>query len=427
MLEWLSDWKHYIAAAVIGCLVRGAVYHFFPLVNPVLTGILVLWPLFLIAEGLVHHRFHLGKIQVVLLLFLGSALVSTLLNLNSIRAWEQGSLTESFLSLFYGLSLVLFLYGLSRDGKEAENIPFVNRLFLAVWGYTILLCIGSVVLLYCYRAGIDLPGGIGSASHIFTYGHMGEETRFCGLFGYSNEGGNLCALCAPLAFYLAEQKKLPVWLAGLSIVLLVYVIYLLDVRTSMAALLFCILLLSWRYLQKKTGTGRALLICLAAVILLAGAALVLKQDAVMHYWAQYQEDPRKTIIFLTTGRSEYWELAVQGFLTKPLFGYGWLNNSYIGFYFDNHNLFFNILLWTGAAGTILFLTASVLIFRALSRADTEGRYGLVLIIAAVFVQAMLDRAIMGTANASVETMLFWLACGLLAEGRRKPETGSKNI
>ncbi len=423
MLEFIRDRRHYIAAAVIGCLVRGMVYHFFPVINPILTGMLVIWPLFLIIDDLVCHRFKTDRIQVLLLGFLAAAFVSTVLNLESIRAWKFGSPADSFLSLMQGLSLVLFFYGCTRFSAEEESGPFLKRLFLAVWGYIVLLALGSAVLFALYRAGIDLPGGFGGADQIFTYGHMGEETRFCGLFGYSTDGGNLCALAAALAFFLAEQKKIPAWLAGISAVLLVYVIVLLDVRTSIVALLFCLLLAGWRFLQKKTGTGKSLLICAAAVVLLVIAAVILKRDAIMEYWILYQENPRKTIIFLTTGRSEYWELAFRGFLTKPLLGYGWLNNTYIGFYFDNHNLFFNILLWTGAIGTVLFVSASVLLFLRLCKADSTGRFGLVLIIGAVFVQAMLDRAIMGTANASPETMSFWLACGALLNGRRKPDSG----
>jgi hypothetical protein len=49
--------------------------------------------------------------------------------------------------------------------------------------------------------------GLSSAEKLFTYGHLGEETRFCGLFGYSTVGGNLCSLAILLGIYLAEQEK----------------------------------------------------------------------------------------------------------------------------------------------------------------------------------------------------------------------------
>ena len=419
MLEYIRDWKNYSAAAVIGCLVRGAVYHFFPFVNPILEGMLVIWPLILIIDGILHRQFHPDRIQWLLLGFLAAALISTVINLDSIQSWEHGDPAESFRSLFYGLSAVLILYGFSSHRPETDAVLFLNRLFLVIWGYIVLLSAGSVVLFVLYRMGIDLPGGFGGASQIFTYGHMGEETRFCGLFGYSNAGGNLCALAAPLAYYLTEQKKLSGWLAAGSAALLAYTIYLLDVRTSMVALLLCAVMIGWRILEKKAGTGKAVVISAVTLAVLAGVAGYLKQETILQYWAQYQEDPRKTIIFLTTGRSEYWELAVQGFLTKPLLGYGWLNNTYIGFYFDNHNLFFNILLWTGAVGTILFFTAFILLVVKVCRADMHHRYGLLLVLAAVFVQAMLDRAIMGTANASAETMVFWLVSGMLVFGKTK--------
>ena len=39
---------------------------------------------------------------------------------------------------------------------------------------------------------------------------------------------------------------------------------------------------------------------------------------------------------------------------------------------------------------------------------------IILILLAVFVQSMLDRAVMGSANSGVETMCFWLCAGVLA-------------
>ena len=258
---------------------------------------------------------------------------------------------------------------------------------------------------------IALPGGLGGAEQIFTYGHLGEDMRFCGLFGYSTDGGNLCALAAALAVYLYEQKKLPLILTVLSIALSAYTIYLLDVRTSMLTLLLGAMALGVYLLGKRIGKKKAAGLVLAAAVILIAAVLVLKKGTIDHYLTLYREDPRKTLSFLTTGRSKYWEAAVLGWLEKPILGWGWLNNSYIGYYFDNHNLFFNLLLWTGAAGTGLFLLFTVLwLIQAIRKKQNQG-IGMILILLAVFVQSMLDRAIMGSANAGVETMVFWLCAG----------------
>lgn len=413
MLEFLLDRKHCIAFLVIGWLVRGMVYHFFPLFNSILLWLTAVWIGIILISEIVKKEIRIDAIAIAGCAFLAVMILSTAINHRSIEIWEEIDFSESVFSIIEAIGLLCVLFPAAKHEETDRYRKFLNHLFLAVVCYINLLALGSVILFVCYRMNIALPGGFGGAEQIFTYGHLGEDMRFCGLFGYSTDGGNLCALAAALAVYLYEQKKLPLILTVLSIALSAYTIYLLDVRTSMLALLLGAMVLGVYLLGKRIGKKKAAGLVLAAAVILIAAVLVLKKGTIDHYLALYREDPRKTLSFLTTGRSKHWETAIRGWLEKPILGWGWLNNSYGGRYFDNHNLFVNLLLWTGAAGTGCFLVHMVLwIVRAVKNRKNRG-IGMLLALLAVFVQSMLDRAIMGSANAGVETQCFWLIAGWL--------------
>lgn len=418
-MSFVLDRKNYIAVVVIGYLIRGMIYHFFPLINEILLWITILWPLLILGNDIRNRRWKPDRFQLPLCLFLLAALVSTVVNL---RFYIDPNIIEpidAIYSIVQGVALVLILLPYA---KEEQSETTLTHLFRIIWSYVVLLAAGSIALLICYKLNISLPGGLSDADHIFTYGHMGEETRFCGLFGYSTDGGNLCAMAAVLTLYLYQHKQLPRVISVIGLFLLMYTIYLLDVRTSMVELLAVGIVIAFLWLKKRFGTWKTIVVIALVLGIGIVGLLVLKQDAIQGYLAMYREDPRKTVIFLTTGRSEYWEYAWNGFLARPLLGWGWLNNSAIG-YFDNHNLFFNLLYWTGGIGTLSVLWFTVLVIRECFQGALNGRYSLGLIILAIGVQSMLDRAILGTAHTAVETMVFWLVLGLLIYGGEKKRSG----
>lgn len=416
MLDFLLDRKHCIAFLVIGWLVRGMAYHFFPLVNEILTCGTVFWIAVILISEMIKKNRRFDWLTIILFGLLAVMILSSVLNYESIRLWKDLNVMDVAVSIIEAVGLFFILFTAAKYEESDSFIRFLKRLFLAVFCYVILLAAASVFLFLCYRMNISLPGGFGGADQIFTYGHMGEETRFCGLFGYSTDGGNLCVLAVALAVYLYDQKKLPLFITVSGIILLAATIYLLDVRTSMIALILNAFLAGGFLLSKRMGRKRAVIVMTVLLAVGAAAVFVLKQDAIRYYLDLYREDPQKTLRFLTTGRSTYWAKAVQGWKEKPLFGWGWLNNAYIGMFFDNHNVFFNLLLWTGAAGTVLFVIFALLWFIHVTRRRSNVSIGAVLIIMTVCVQAMLDRAILGTANTGVETMCFWLCTGLMAYG-----------
>ena len=376
--------------------------------------ITIIWPLIIFFNDIRKGIEMPDIMQIFLCLFLISALISTLTNLSSIQDYQYLTISDSFLSLWQVMILTCILFPWA---KKEKTQPFFIRVCFITWLYIFLLAMGSLFLYLCFRMNIILPGGLGSAEQIFTYGHLGEKSRFCGLFGYSADGGILCTLCVLIGIYLTEQKKLPIVMTVAVSCLLILTIYLLDVRTSMLAIALIVLIIVYHYLSKKISPLKALLILMAIIILTAGVIVVIKTDTITHYVSQMRENPEDTMRFLTTGRSTHWTNAISGFLKKPIFGWGWNNSIYIT-YFDSHNLFFNLLLWTGAIGTGLFIgfiiSFLVTIIRNWKTIQKNRISSLLLLVVVIFASSMLDRAVIGTSNTAVDSSFFWLSAGLLA-------------
>lgn len=416
-MEFVLDRNIYIAVYVIGYLLRGMIYHFFPWVNEVLMVLTIVWPILIIAQDIRKGRIRPDLFQKILVAFFLAAGISTALNVSSILVNEDLELQESLLSLWQMVTLFFILFSSGNTDQPEEHHRFVSNLSLTAWAVISLLAAGSLVLFVCYRAGISFSGGIGGADHIFTYGHLGEETRFCGLFGYSTDGGNLCALALVLSVFLYETKRVPSAALLFCGVILALTIYFLDVRTSMLEVILVFFILGYRFAATKWSGKTAGILCLLLIILGIAGLMFLKQDQLSQYFSAFREDPYTTLSFLTTGRSKFWLRAIQEFTRHPFFGTGWNNNIGIGF-FDNHNLLINILLWTGLAGTVPFLLFLGLLIRKIwSNRRSVCVYrmsGLVILLSAVFFESLLDRAVLGTANTGAETSFFWLAAGILA-------------
>ena len=405
MMDFILDRKNYIAVYVIGYLLRGIIYHFFPFVNPILTALTVFWPVILLLQT-VRMKQVPDRLQISLSAFLAGAVISTLVNISEATA-------DAFLSLWQIVSLIL-IFSCAKGEDSRGFLRFYERLAWITAAVIFLLAAGSLFLLACYRMNVSLPLGLADADHIFTYGHMGEESRFCGLFGYSADGGNLCALAAVLLLYLLEKGRINRILYAAATAVFVITIYFLDVRTSMVELLVVLILLIWKQLRRKFSACQSFLFLGGAAVLMLGTVFALKNQAVSSFLEQMKEDPEKTLRFLTTGRSTYWAYAWNGFLRHPLFGMGWTNNSHMfRTYFDSHNLFFNLIYWTGLCGMIP-LGFFVWFFLKRMKEVQPGISASVILLFAVIAESMLDRAILGTANTAPETSFFWLTAGLLA-------------
>ncbi len=390
-----------------GYLLRGIIYHFIPVVNEVFTWLFPIWTAVVVIYETVHRKILDDPAEKVLALFIGAVILSLAVNFIPADMDTVVSVTQLIL-------LTLLVFTALKNDAEADS--FYQKAAFTAWAVIIFLGFISSVAYLTYRAGITLPFGLNSASRIFTYGHLGNDERFCGYFGYSTDGGNLSALCLVLSVWLMKTKKLPVFAGVISCMICLLMICALDVRTSMIEVMIVVFSACYFQVRKRLSAGRTVLSMAALLVILAAAVYVLKTDKILSIAAQLREDPVTTLRFLSTGRTVYWTQAFEAFLQKPLFGWGWLNSSQLTF-FDAHNIIFNLMLWTGAAGTVLFILFAVLLIRKLvinRNIISEKQLGwLTVLLICVLAEAMLDRCIAGTANTGPETIMFWLTSGYL--------------
>ena len=402
---------HLLAAScyLLSYLFRGVLSKAIPGIDSILQWIFLIVPFVILFLDVARSRISFRRTNVTMLAFFIWAGISSILNADEMTS-------EMWFSLVSILMNGYVLLNASQYVSEEDYSKWLDRMALITVLYCSLLGLGSVIAYGTYEAGIALPFGLNSKERIFTYGHLNQDSRFCGFFGYSTDGGSLCAVSLILSLYLGDRKKLPGWGAVAGVVLAGANILLMDVRTSMlivaAAVLFVLRLhLGTRYSAKKSD-----LILLIAIAVVASAFVFLKQDAIAAFRIEYAENPIRAWQDLSTGRTTYWIEAFQAFLKKPIYGWGWANSTQTEF-FDVHNLIFNLLMWTGIVGMLLFSSFLVQLLTACHHSHAalkkQNQIVLILLIAGVLIESMLDRAVMSTLNSSPSTILFWISAGYI--------------
>ena len=397
--------KYLIYVFVIGNLIRGYIYHFFPFIDVIYKYLFVIWPLVIIFSDLIRRKIVFDKYQTVLWLFLGIAILSVIAGRKpaTFTVWE---------SLIYFIMHAYIFFTASRFYEKEEIQAMIVRIAqISFWVITVV-AICSCIFYVLFKAGIMLPFGLNSHDRLFTYGHYGNEDRFCGLFGYSTNGGNYCMTAAVLGIFLAEQKKLPVWGSVLGFILHFITIYLLDVRTDILILLVVLVVLLYRLLRKRLSTVKSILVIICLFALLVTGFIILKQDAVAELMRRVEENPYQASIDFSTGRTEFWVEILHQLYQRPLLGWGWLNSDIIG-YFDAHNLFINLFMWTGILGFGVFFVFLIMlcieVFKNRKHISKMYNSTLIILMICAFLDSMLDRGIAGTYY-NLCTSLFWI-CG----------------
>ena len=128
MLNFILDRRNYIAVYVIGYLVRGIIYHFFPFINEILMWITIIWPVIIIWHDIFSGFQKPDSTQVSLYLFLFFALLSTLINIKDVLAYDYYSRGEVSLSLWNAVSLIYILFGNGRKEEKRSYQTFINQL-----------------------------------------------------------------------------------------------------------------------------------------------------------------------------------------------------------------------------------------------------------------------------------------------------------
>ena len=402
---------HILAATcyLLSYLLRGLLSKVIPGIDTILQWTFLFVPIVIFVLDGVRSRISFRKPNMTMLAFFVWAGIASILNADEMTSDMWFSFVSILMNGYVLLSAAQYV-------PEEDYSRWLDRIAMITVLYCSLLGLGSVIAYGTYEAGITLPFGLNSEERIFTYGHLNQDSRFCGYFGYSTDGGSLCAVSMILSLYLGDHRKLPGWASIAGVVLAAANILLMDVRTSMLIIAAAVLFVLRLHLGTKYSAKKSDLILLAAIIIGVIMLLFYKRDSIASFQAEYAENPIRAWQDLSTGRTTYWIEAFQAFLKKPIFGWGWANSTQTEF-FDVHNLFFNLLMWTGAAGTGLFVFFLVQLLTACHKSHAalkkQNQIVLILLIAGVLIESMLDRAVMSTLNTSPSTILFWITAGYL--------------
>ena len=419
--QFVMNRNIYIMVYVLQLLLSGVMYHFLPQAPDIMNWVCLIWSVVIIVGDAAGKRLYGSLYQWLLWIFVIIMVVSTIVS---------GTVSVSVLmSIVKHIGLMYVLFSASRFTETDEYELTIQRLSFFIVLYVFVFALASAVCYWTYKAGITLPMGLNAPERIFTYGHYGTEERFCGLFGYSTYGGNLCVLALVLSWYLRESTVYNTALTIIVSILFGYMVMLLDYRTGMLICLFVAACLLWKQLRKRYSVFGCLLILLFLAVIGGTVFWIREKDYFARFLDLMKTDPFDAFKHFSTGRTEYWSMIIEKLPDHFWLGWGWLNSEALEFYFDSHNLFFNLLMWTGVLGCGVFAVFLVvsLVRIVLSRKMIRQHKSswLIILVLCVLMESLLDRAVLGTAE-NVETAMFWIALGYLIYLNRSVK-GAQNV
>ena len=128
-----------------------------------------------------------------------------------------------------------------------------------------------------------------------------------------------------------------------------------------------------------------------------------------------------SVNLLSSNRMIIWTTAFQEFLKRPLLGWGWENGDSIAQFtneniYNCHNIFINLLLWTGIPCFLLFICFLFMVIKQFVNLSKQSESNILdwmaVVVIALLVQASLDILIIGE-DVRAGTQVFWLLAGYL--------------
>lgn len=413
-----------------------------------------LWGLYFIVSDIFLKRIEINKIQLLLLVFTGIAIVSYLINY---QAFRIGAISR-FITL---LTMVYVFF--SIPFKNENYIESFERMSKKYVIFIMIICILSLFLYIC--------------SNIHNVG----EGRLYGLTTHPNILATLCYLSVGLCIYLFEEKYISIYIFTVSNLLTIITLSLTFSRSGTISIIFIILFYIYTKLKNHNfyKLGIVLSILLSGFVLYASMSYVIpsgvehlcksvgirqscklgrefdvynpknnsnlsiiyvdrdllriendnikddsaileldviKYDDINEYNVK---DVYDIINKVSSTRLDIWITSFITFLKKPLLGYGWQNHNYaftIAYNVGNsHNIVLNLLLWTGIIGTSLFIyiiyKMGKLYFYNKNNLKIKNLNYLFILAVSILIYSFFEQAIIG--NMFVVTVYFWIVLGII--------------
>jgi|GEM_PF-6460047 len=401
-------------------------YHF-----SVFEQVYTLWATVIVLDDLIHKRILNNKYKILFELLFTAALGSMI--------FQSGphDLTQVKYLISYGVMVYIFTSGsLSCSRKQFRN-------------FLVFLSVNTVVLIFFMNAAsfwqynVSAPSsdifrnllksfsGLFSARNNLSGFVTHIDDRYAGYYlsvGYASFSQYLSIV---LSLYLFDQlchnwvaKVIGSLLVLINAVLALWMLGMSDARVvflDIILIVICLIAIGIKRITKVQWIGVIITLGLSAISLFSIERYfvpVLKQEIATSGMDNYQFWNK-----LLSHRLDYWAAGWTDFLKRPIFGNGWMKSDTLGetfsvarIYLNHHNLFINLLCWTGFIGTGIFVLVITL---CTIRIFKNGRYiakskseWLIVLCLCVFIQSMLDICIIGE-DLHIETPWFWLCFGYL--------------
>jgi O-antigen ligase len=287
-------------------------------------------------------RYRHHPIATVLLSFFGVICFSTLIAIRQDVALTQALEYLKIIVLFFVILLTV---------KDTRDFRVLLIAFLAITGIYIGKSLWEFLIYgrYVYRMGISRLGGIDSK--------FGDPNIFAATIMYS----------LPFAWALWKSNPSPRLKVGLIFYGLMSITSLIFTgsRAGMLTFIFFLFLLWIRGKKKIIGA-------VGIVLILAIGWYAMPEKYQGRFETIYDESKSRTATASAEGRILGFEMGIQFFKENPIWGLGAgcspvAMNAYLGYDFQLHNLYAQLLSELGIMGAIPFLILIFLIIRTQSR------------------------------------------------------------
>lgn len=320
------------------------------------------------------------------------------------------------------ITMLFYFIAPRNTSQQFDRLITANGLL--VFCCIFMLNIGSLYLFFAGKnTSLNVFGTLIERKNLFVGANAHsrlEEGRYFGLFSYPTVAGFRNVLSCILGLHLANNKKVP-WIFTIANIIMAFVMIILaDSRAAMINMIIvCVFAVShFLYCKMHLSAKKIFLYIFCLVFGILIALLVIKWQTLMEFLTRFSKDPVGVLNVFGSDRINLFVSCVEMAKQKPIFGHGWY--SQITYIDNSHNLFGNLLAWTGFGGTMIF--ALFLIIALLEMYQTKlvsiGSWYLVCLLICTMIQSLLDKAILGEMH-NPETYMFWLCLGYFAKGTIK--------
>ena len=316
----------------------------------------------------------------------------------------------------YEQAFIFYLYALEANPNEFKTI-FVKLAYIFI-GFISFYTIASLI---CYISGntnFVLPNGT-EINMLGIDNDLAHKIRFMGLWTWYTVASFDCYIAILLSLYLIDNNKNKIF-HYIMILLNSYLIYLTDSRSSLIILAFIFLCFILFLMSKKLGFKKSIGVGILCILLGILGLFVLKISKNPSLFAQFMNNPWKTLTKLSSGRIQMAEGIIANLKNTWLLGNGYCNNDFVLQKYGiqhPHNLIMALLLYTGIPGLILFVIFLVCNILAINK-NIKSIYSnnmkwIFILVLCLLIESMFDICIIG-APVNIQTLYFWLCLGLIA-------------